>query len=109
MSAPALCLKRASFVFTILRPLSKALGFLVVWYSQTSPLFISSKMALMYTSGWEGNGDTICYDFGVMDGMSVNERYVVNDPFKVNESSNLRIPPSSLLSIDATCKSQKHA
>ena len=31
---------------------------------------ISSRTALMYISGWDGNGDISCYDYGAMDGRS---------------------------------------
>jgi hypothetical protein len=59
------CLERASFVFTILRPFPKALGFLgLLVYPQTSPLLsLPSRTALMYISGWEGDGDISCYDY----------------------------------------------
>ena len=51
-------LERASFVFTILRPFSKALGFLGLLVPPDVPSVItSSRTALMYISGWEGDGD----------------------------------------------------
>jgi hypothetical protein len=61
------CLERASFVFTILRPFPKALGFLGLLVPPDVPSVItSSRTALMYISGWEGDGDISCYDYGMI-------------------------------------------
>ena len=41
----------------------------------------------MYISGWEGDGDVSCYDYGWNHGRKeCGQEVVVNDPFKSKSS-----------------------